>query len=73
MVPLDERPDARPAPPPLGTCRSHCAQDGERERADAVANQDANELARQVADTAAGFDCAKDEPNVVGKTGKSPM
>jgi hypothetical protein len=40
---------------------------------DAVANQDANELARQTADNVASFDCAKDEPNVVGKTGKSPM
>ncbi len=40
---------------------------------DALANADANVLARKAADEmAAKFDCAKD-PVVVGKTGKSPM
>lgn len=40
---------------------------------DALANADANELARKAADDlAATFDCAKD-PTVVGKSGKSPM
>jgi hypothetical protein len=40
---------------------------------DALANKDANELARQSADTAADFDCARDEPKIIGQTGKSPM
>jgi hypothetical protein len=40
---------------------------------DALANKDANELARKAADNAAGFDCVKDEPKVIGQRGKSPM
>jgi hypothetical protein len=40
---------------------------------DALANPDANELARQAADSAESFDCGKDEPKKIGKTGKSPM
>ncbi|HTM77677.1 MAG TPA: hypothetical protein VL133_08620 [Devosia sp.] len=34
---------------------------------DALANPDANELARQAADTAGSFDCAKDEVAIIGK------
>jgi hypothetical protein len=40
---------------------------------DALANPNANELARQVADSGENFNCATDEPRVVGKSGKSPM
>ena len=40
---------------------------------DALANSNANELARQAADSGADFNCATDEPRVVGKSGKSPM
>ena len=42
-------------------------------RIDAVANPDANRLAQEMADSGDDFDCAKDEPKTVGKTGKSPM
>lgn len=34
---------------------------------DALANTDANELARAAADKAGNFDCANDEPEVIGK------
>lgn len=34
---------------------------------DALANKDANELARAAADKAGDFDCANDEPEVIGK------
>ncbi len=35
---------------------------------DALANRNANELAREIADTKArGFDCGKDKPNIAGK------
>lgn len=34
---------------------------------DALANKDANELARAAADKAGDFDCANDEPQVIGK------
>jgi hypothetical protein len=34
---------------------------------DALANKDANVLARQEADKAGSFDCANDEPEVIGK------
>ena len=37
---------------------------------DALANKNANELARQAADDSEVFDCAADEPQIVGK---SPM
>lgn len=41
---------------------------------DALANSNAIELARKVADTRApSFDCAKDEAKAEGQTGKSPM
>lgn len=40
---------------------------------DARANPNANELAREIADGDEGFDCAKDEPQVIGETGVSPM
>jgi hypothetical protein len=40
---------------------------------DAAANPDANRLAQEAADSGDGFDCEKDEPKRVGKTGKSPM
>lgn len=39
---------------------------------DARANPNANELAREVADGDEGFDCLRDEPQVIGKTGVSP-
>lgn len=34
---------------------------------DALANENANELAREAADKAGNFDCATDEPEVIGK------
>jgi hypothetical protein len=34
---------------------------------DALANKDANELARQAADTSGEFDCASDEVEIIGK------
>jgi len=34
---------------------------------DAVANKDANELARQAADASGDFDCASDEVKIIGK------
>jgi len=34
---------------------------------DALANKDANELARKAADESGDFDCATDEPEVIGK------
>jgi hypothetical protein len=34
---------------------------------DALANKDANELAREAADKSGSFDCANDEPEVIGK------
>lgn len=34
---------------------------------DALANKDANELARAAADKSGDFDCANDEPEVIGK------
>lgn len=34
---------------------------------DALANSDANELAREAADASGSFDCAKDEPQTIGK------
>ena len=34
---------------------------------DALANENANELARQAADRAGDFDCANDEPEVIGE------
>ena len=34
---------------------------------DALANKDANDLARAAADKAGNFDCANDEPEVIGK------
>jgi hypothetical protein len=40
---------------------------------DALANPNANELARQAADSGETFNCATDEPRIVGKSGKSPM
>lgn len=40
---------------------------------DALANSNANELARQAADSSENFDCATDEPRIVGKGGRSPM
>ncbi len=40
---------------------------------DALANPNANELARQAADSSENFDCATDEPQIVGKSGRSPM
>jgi hypothetical protein len=41
---------------------------------DARANPgEANELAREAADGDEGFDCLRDEPQVIGKTGVSPM
>jgi hypothetical protein len=40
---------------------------------DALANPNANELARQAADNGETFNCATDEPRIVGKSGKSPM
>jgi len=40
---------------------------------DARANPNANELAREIADGDEGFDCLKDDPQVIGKTGVSPM
>lgn len=40
---------------------------------DALANPNANRLARQAADEAEDFNCESDEPEIVGKSGKSPM
>lgn len=40
---------------------------------DARANPNANELAREIADGDEGFDCTRDEPQVIGETGVSPM
>ncbi len=40
---------------------------------DARANPNANELARETADGGGEFDCAVDEPQIVGETGVSPM
>jgi hypothetical protein len=40
---------------------------------DALANPNANELARQAADNGENFICTTDEPRIVGKSGKSPM
>ncbi|HKJ60985.1 MAG TPA: hypothetical protein VKA94_03185 [Hyphomicrobiales bacterium] len=40
---------------------------------DARANPNANELAREIADGDEGFDCLKDDPQVIGETGVSPM
>lgn len=41
---------------------------------DAVANPDASALAQQTADSMApGFDCDRDEPKIVGESGKSPL
>jgi hypothetical protein len=34
---------------------------------DALANKDANELARAAADKSGKFNCAKDEPEVIGE------
>lgn len=34
---------------------------------DAIANKDANELAREAADKSGDFDCAKDEVEIIGK------
>lgn len=36
---------------------------------DALANKDANELAREAADTSGDFDCASDEVEIIGKFG----
>jgi hypothetical protein len=40
---------------------------------DARANPNPNELAREVADGDEGFDCLRDDPQVIGETGVSPM
>lgn len=40
---------------------------------DARANPNANELARQAADSGEDFDCQTDEPETRGETGVSPM
>lgn len=40
---------------------------------DAGANPGANRLAQEAADNSDGFDCEKDEPKKVSKTGKGPM
>jgi hypothetical protein len=40
---------------------------------DARANPDPNELARDAADRSEGFNCQSDDPEVIGKTGVSPM
>jgi len=40
---------------------------------DALANPDANELAREAADNAESFDCETDEPYIIGESGESPM
>jgi hypothetical protein len=40
---------------------------------DSAANPDANRLAQEAADSGDSFDCEKDEPKRIGKTGKSPM